>query len=354
MCYVSIVPKYNKKKPEQNQYSVHFKYELLPPHPPFLTTISLKRKNVILLNSGDMLFAILIPEPSSLFSCESGKDIQTRLCYCQQRQQDVLANQSNIDVNYDDSTDYISFINQGFNTINDNDSQTSLPDSPFDCMTTVIPCAITTVDGLIQLKNSYEHRCFRHADKGEMSKCDFFVNQAQLDAENFMNTELQKREDISKRFVSLKDYDMQFIEFCTEDDSAIILINALVVLRNTSKPRDDTATNNPEPSSTKFDLFEEQKSMKLVLYTVGYILAWNIFTGEVKVLRELPITERPSNYCKPRNFAPSFSQSTQLRKKWFVPSSKTSSISVLSNHTVLTGKSVQFLFHPEFPVAIVL
>ena len=38
------------------------------------------------------------------------------------------------------------------------------------------------------------------------------MNQAQLDAENFMNTELQKREDISKHFVSLRDYDMQYIE----------------------------------------------------------------------------------------------------------------------------------------------
>ena len=61
---------------------------------------------------------------------------------------------------------------------------------------------------------------------GEISKCDFFMNQAQLDAENFINTELQKREDISQRFVSLRDYDMQYVEVIS------IVSNATAALIN--------------------------------------------------------------------------------------------------------------------------
>lgn len=55
-----------------------------------------------------------------------------------------------------------------------------------------------------------------------------------------------------------------------------------------------------------------------------------------------------------RHFSPSVTQTVQLRKKWFVPSCKEASTQTLSNHTVFTGKSLQFLVHPEFPVAIVL
>ena len=38
------------------------------------------------------------------------------------------------------------------------------------------------------------------------------VCQVQFDAENFVNDELQKREDNCRRFVSLRDYDMQIVD----------------------------------------------------------------------------------------------------------------------------------------------
>ena len=47
---------------------------------------------------------------------------------------------------------------------------------------------------------------------GLKDACDYFVCQAQFDAENFVNEEIQLSEDISRRYVSLRDYDMQVVD----------------------------------------------------------------------------------------------------------------------------------------------
>lgn len=359
MCYVSLIPKFSQYSPgTEDLHSIHLKYELLPPHPPFLTSVSLKLNNVVVFNSGDMLFAIILPDGQKLFTQE---DVDTKLeshkkvaptCYCHQnvltRHNRTIPVTEDSEDEEENIIDYVSFINQGFVQVEEEPAD-SLPNSPFDCTTTVIPCSITTLNGQIQLKNSFEHRCFKFSDKGSVKSCDYFIGQAQFDAENFMNTQLHKREDIRKNLVSLKDYDLQLVEACPEENEVIVLINALVVLRipvnnGTTKPSENLA----------IDPLEEEKSLKLVRCTIGYIASWNVCTGLVNVLKEFPLTERPGNICKARNFSPSYAQSAQLRKAWFTPPSKHSSVLVTSNHTVLTGRSLQFIFHPEYPVAVVL
>lgn len=47
---------------------------------------------------------------------------------------------------------------------------------------------------------------------GNKQGCDFFFCQAQFDAENFVNEEIQLCKDINKRFVSMRDYDMQVVD----------------------------------------------------------------------------------------------------------------------------------------------
>ena len=62
---------------------------------------------------------------------------------------------------------YASYVLQGYTFPNLDDSQESLPSSPFDCTATVMPCQITSCDSDEQLKLTYEHRCFKRSDKGE-------------------------------------------------------------------------------------------------------------------------------------------------------------------------------------------
>jgi hypothetical protein len=64
-----------------------------------------------------------------------------------------------------------------------------------------------------------------------------------------------------------------------------------VVLRNKGE---GSATQE----SSTYDPLQEQRSMKLVLYTMGYVLSWNVFTGVVKVMKEFPLVEGPGNICK--------------------------------------------------------
>jgi hypothetical protein len=184
MCYVSVLPKYLCEVP-YSEYCLHLKYELLPPHPPFVTSVSLKLKNVILLNSGDLLFAILIPTNQNLFDQEGvveNKKSQKKKhleCYCHQKMRRSLEDPAQIfeiEDDVDEPTDFISFVNQGFSMLEEQESNNeSLPNSPFDCTKTVIPCTITSLSGNVMLKNVFEHRCFRHSDKGNFTLL-YFIN----------------------------------------------------------------------------------------------------------------------------------------------------------------------------------
>ena len=309
---MSLVPKYSphhhhhqpftdSQRPS-SQHTLQLKYQLLSPHPPFLTSISSKLKDAILFNSGDMLFAIFIDRnlfaynslsssSSSNFSNNNNNKSSSvageqrehvPVCYCHQLQQQqqqqqqkqnriqeskrtltvfgdesldtntqqqpwttvcnktltlhndcgvtnednniisksnigIIANHGNIAENnrttivhgtlsdrekdvsnltncngtvtvydndcakqgtlYQDNDgrdgnipDFVSFVQQGFTLHDDDDDDESpggsQPDSPFDCTETEIPCSIATVDGQVQLRKSFEHRCFKLADKG--------------------------------------------------------------------------------------------------------------------------------------------------------------------------------------------
>lgn len=396
ISYVSIIP---SPDAATLNYCMHLRYELLPPHPPFVTSVCLKLPNVVLLNSGDMLFAILLNDKKLFQSrnVEYETKSNNQMCYCsksntnkqsqcsshdlteeivpltdQDKVKNVVDTSVNIpntldecdDINFENTdshehiplspfseqgsntnTEYVSFVMQGYSIPNELQSQESLPSSPFDCTATVMPAKISSVCNQEILKQTYEHRCFRSSNKGNKQGCDFFFCQAQFDAENFVNEEIQLCKDINKRFVSMRDYDMQVVDTCQVTNEVIILINALVILRDKVHRSD----NKCETKSTH----NREKYYKLVLYTLGYIASWNIYTGEVKVLKRFPLIEGPGTLCKTRKFSPSLSQAVQLRKSWFVPIAKSASVHTLSNHTVFTGKSLQYFFNPVLPIAVV-
>ena len=63
LSYVSIIPTYEfAEVTDQSLVNIHLNYELLPPHPSFITPVYLKLQNIVLLNTGDMLFAILLKD----------------------------------------------------------------------------------------------------------------------------------------------------------------------------------------------------------------------------------------------------------------------------------------------------
>lgn len=298
MTHVSIIPS------DFISHSIHLRYELLPPHPPFVTSISLKLKNVILLNSGDMLFAILLDkyfdnskmklddvneenentdntsnncfcycelkksklkrsndesEPSSQETDSSEKETNesekkntssqtdsidsipnscssdemlndnifpipktksSKMCKspnyihstakitspgggesktnivsdvnfqspeksddhspsCILSSGDSLKEDSNPDISDVCNKNYVSYVLQGFSLPSDEESPESLPASPFDCTTQVLPCHLSTLDGSEEVKHTYEHRCFRKADKGKYF--DFFISSIIVD-----------------------------------------------------------------------------------------------------------------------------------------------------------------------------
>lgn len=69
-CYLTVAPaplqpteksagvKTRRKNTLEHSYTLHFKYELVPPHPPFFPSVNLKFDDTMLINSGDFLCAL--------------------------------------------------------------------------------------------------------------------------------------------------------------------------------------------------------------------------------------------------------------------------------------------------------
>lgn len=203
LSYVSIVPTYEfAEVTDQNLVNIHLNYELLPPHPFFITPVYLKLQNIVILNTGDMLFAILLKDVFNKNENESSQSEAYKHCYCtycKSKESEINSNslhkeeiisksievdgtgqtQNSTDIDSQLNTPemlsptysshrcaYASYVLQGYTFPNLDDSQESLPSSPFDC-TTVMPCQITSYDCNEQLKLTYEHRCFKSSDKGK-------------------------------------------------------------------------------------------------------------------------------------------------------------------------------------------
>ena len=203
LSYVSIIPTYEfAEVTDQSLVNIHLNYELLPPHPSFITPVYLKLQNIVLLNTGDMLFAILLKDVFDKNENESNQSEAYKHCYCtycKSKESEINSDslhkekmirksneldgigqtQNSTEIDSQLNTPemspkssshrcaYVSYVLQGYTFPNFDDSQESLPSSPFDCTTTVMPCQITSYDCNEQLKLTYEHRCFKRSDKGE-------------------------------------------------------------------------------------------------------------------------------------------------------------------------------------------
>ena len=77
---------------------------------------------------------------------------------------------------------------------------------------------------------------------------------------------------------------------CIHSDTVTIILNALVVLRDPITP-----SNKTQEPSTPLD---EQRNFKLNLYTVGFILSWDIYSGDVEILKTFDLVEGPGTLVK--------------------------------------------------------
>ena len=86
----------------------------------------------------------------------------------------------------------------------------------------------------------------------------------------------------------------------------IILINALIYLRIPVQiNKENKKTFQYHENTFGFlnadddnDAMKEEQSMRLVMYSIGYFASWNVITGDVDVLKELPLVEQPGSFCK--------------------------------------------------------
>ena len=85
----------------------------------------------------------------------------------------------------------------------------------------------------------------------------------------------------------------------------IILINALIYLRIPVQiNKENKKTFEYHENTFGFfnadddDAMKEEQSMKLVMYSIGYVASWNVISGDVDVLKELPLVEQPGSFCK--------------------------------------------------------
>ncbi|XP_065676125.1 uncharacterized protein LOC101236399 isoform X3 [Hydra vulgaris] len=345
LCYLSVIP---TNVNSESKYAINLRYELLPPYPPLMISVCVKLKNVILLNSGDMLFAIILNGGN----CFISKNVfQSKLCYCgiwkysvpkidnfhkikeKSELSDVIVNEEN-NISSFKIPSCVSYVIQGFSLQNEEELEES-PESFFDCTSIVLPVQVFFNDK--RLNVSCEHRCFAH-QSNSIIDADFVVGQAQFNAETFLNEKIQETEEVKERYVSLRDYDMQFVEVCETTNEVVILLNALVILRE----------------NVCGDVLN-QRSNKLLLYRFGYIVTWNVYTNRITVLHAMkPILDGVGSENKSQNFSPSLSAMIQLRKKWFIPVGKHASVQSLSNHTVFTGSSLPRIHHPFLPITIVM
>ena len=224
-----------------------------------MTSVCVKLNNVILLNSGDMLFAIIINGGKRLKtkfllqnrSCHCDNRLchcdnrlchcdnrlchcDNRLCHCDNRLchcgkylitgKEILLNQKKYESKMSDFNNHIeqnssrcnsynipsciSYVIQGFSLPNEEEWEETSTTS-FDCTSMIIP--IQVILNNKKLKVSYEHRCFIHKSDHK-TDADLFISQAQFNPETFMNEQIQQADGMKDRYVSMRDYDMQLVE----------------------------------------------------------------------------------------------------------------------------------------------
>eukprot|EP00794_Sanderia_malayensis_P008192 gene8192-9070_t len=215
----------------------------------------------------------------------------------------------------------------------------SIPDHIFDC--TSVPVKVTTIDGSTDLQLISSHKC-REGEVGVEAEgeqgtqavevADLIVEQSIFNAEQFLYCQFQSHESTNHHFVSLEDYDLQIVQACPFTEEVVILMKALVTMTG-----DDAHS-------------------KLSSYFTGFVFSWNPRSGHVHIFNQQhPIIKSPKPKWKSTSQSGlrGLQEAIEMRRRCFWPSNLNESILALSNHTVFSSKSKEYLLHPFLPLAIV-
>ena len=122
---------------------------------------------------------------------------------------------------------------------------------------------------------------------------------------------------------------LQVVDVCMDTKQVIILLKSLVKAV-------DSVDNNGSPPQ---------------LYTVGFMLAWNAWTGETKTLDIQSLHETTAG-CQHRRGLGTLNEAWMMRKCEMVPMTSCRTVKMLSNRTVFTGQSMKYILHPNLPLYI--
>lgn len=122
---------------------------------------------------------------------------------------------------------------------------------------------------------------------------------------------------------------LQVVDVCRETKQVIILLKSLVKAFHSA----DSDRSSPK------------------LYTMGFVLAWNAWTGETKTLDIHSLHETTASRDCSQGLG-TLHEAWRMRKYEMVPMTSCRAVKVLSNRTVFTGQSLKYVLHPTLPLYV--
>ena len=151
-----------------------------------------------------------------------------------------------------------------------------------------------------------------------------------LDVERYINEALNTSDELKGKYWLLRNYSTLLVDVCEGSQSVIMHVVVLISVQDNI-----------------------EKLTKREISSFSLLLTWSIITGEVKSLNISSSSNEAVAKSDELIFKEGCKTVVDLRRKYFVPRGL-SAVQVLSNHNVLTGKTLEFIKHPFQPIAIVL
>ncbi|XP_064386256.1 uncharacterized protein LOC135334832 [Halichondria panicea] len=158
------------------------------------------------------------------------------------------------------------------------------------------------------------------------TKSGVCVGQTVLDVEVWANSLLCSELDTrGLSYHCLLDYDLQVVQVCVEERVAVFVMAALLEVSNITGSYDTVS--------------------------VEVVGAWDVCEGVTSVRRVTTPTIIPGHTHQPVSVR---TRASSLRAQAHLPLGPQATVRTFSNHTVYSGKSLQFLNHPILPVTLAL
>ncbi|XP_062514107.1 uncharacterized protein LOC134189754 isoform X2 [Corticium candelabrum] len=330
-CFVSIAPNPVKLYPtlvpiQRPEFCLCLKYELCPPFPKITPELTMRIPNTVIVNTGAFVMALRLGRSSAdpnhsvhtLTVGNTSKYVTTTQHSNSLLSVDILSDELPTDFA---SSDIIRLVFTCDDVLTRLSHMTGSTVPKPDCvlMFDVVSCWGEEMKPVTA--DIWDDKCCTQDNIAVP------VVQVIFNVDRYLSYALQSNKDIAGRVKAVMDYDMEVVDVCVYSNQVIILLKSLV------KAFSSTDTDRSCPR----------------LYTMGFLLAWNAWTGETKTLVSHSLQETTTVKGHSGGLG-TLQEAWEMRNYEKLPTASCKSVKILSNRTLFTGHSLKYVLHPTLPL----